>query len=83
MIDFSNCEFSDKDFEGGSLSNVSVIYNNKDYLIKIHDTVSKAQKLSKYEEDYYRNNVICENIACNFVKDCINFPVQNTLLGKY
>lgn len=74
MLDFSNSKDSYKDY-GGSNTNKGIIYNNQEYLMKIHDEPNERERKDSRFVNSYRNNIFSEYIACKIIKEVINYPV--------
>ena len=82
MIDFSNCKMSGEVYDG-SQTNLGIIYNDFNCILKIHDDVKDKEKDKEFNESNYRNNTISEFVACKIIKEVIHYPVQEVYLGKY
>ena len=76
MIDFTNMIRKNKTFNGASGNKLSIVYNNKQYMLKFAPVAKKNKNMS------YSNSTISEYIGSNIYK-IIGIPVQETLLGEY
>ena len=76
MIDFTNMIRKNKTFNGASGNKLSIVYNNKQYMLKFAPAAKKNKNMS------YSNSTISEYIGSNIYK-IIGIPVQETLLGEY
>ncbi len=76
MIDLTKCKQEVNKF-GGSENKLTLIYNNRKYMVKFPDTVREQNNFLSY-----MNNVYSEDIGCKIFKK-LGFDTQNTFLAKY
>ncbi len=76
MIDFTHLPIRNKTYAGANGSKISVLYNNRLYMLKFLATPAINKKMS------YANGCISEYLGCH-VFESIGIPVQKTLLGTY
>lgn len=76
MIDFTNLPTRKKAYGGANGSKLSVIYDNKLYMLKLPMHAQKNPNLS------YTNSCTSEYIGCH-IFNMLGIRAQETLLGKY
>ena len=76
MINFTNVIEKFNKYKG-SEKKKTLIYNNKNYLVKFPDPIKKQNK-----KILYKNNTFSEYVGSNIFK-LTGFETQNTILGKY
>lgn len=76
MINFTNVIEKFNKYKG-SEKKKTLIYNNKNYLVKFPDPIKKQNK-----KILYKNNAFSEYVGSNIFK-LTGFETQNTILGKY
>jgi hypothetical protein len=78
IINFTKCKKDELRGYGGANGNkLGIVYNNKNYMLKLPAKATNPNKLISY-----KNNCICEYIACQ-IFEMLGINVQKTLLGKY
>lgn len=76
MVDLTDCKQEINKF-GGSENKLSLIYDNRRYMVKFPDPIrQKDNSLS------YMHNVFSEDIGCKIFK-VLGFDTQNTFLATY
>lgn len=76
MIDFTKTERKKKGYGGANGNKISVVYDDKLYMLKFPARPSRRKDLN------YTNSVFSEHIGSQIFKS-IGIPTQNTLLGTY
>ena len=76
MIDFINSPMRNKTYTGANGSQISVIYNGEQYMLKFPVLPSRSKAMG------YTNGCASEYIGCH-IFNSIGIPVQETLLGTY
>ena len=75
-IDFTNLPKRNKTYAGANGNKISVIYNNKQYMLKFPSSAKLNKNMS------YSNSNFSEYLGSQIFKS-IGIPVQETLLGTY
>lgn len=76
MIDFTSAKVRNKTYAGANGSEISVIYNNEQYMLKFPPFPTINKEMS------YTNSCISEYIGCK-IFDSVGIPVQETVIGTY
>lgn len=76
MVDFTDLPRRKKMYAGANGSKVSVVWNEKQYMLKFPPLPTKNKEMS------YSNSCFSEYIGCK-IFESVGVPVQETLLGTY
>lgn len=76
IIDFTKLPRRNKMYAGANGSKISVIYEDKQYMLKFPPFSTKNKNMS------YSNSCFSEYIGCQ-IYESIGIPVQKTMLGTY
>lgn len=76
MVDFTDLPRRKKMYAGANGSKVSVVWNEKQYMLKFPPLPTKNKEMS------YSNSCFSEYIGCK-IFESVGIPVQETLLGTY
>lgn len=76
IVDFTNLPRRKKMYAGANGSKVSVIWNEKQYMLKFPPLPTKNKEMS------YSNSCFSEYLGCK-IFESVGIPVQETLLGTY
>ncbi|MCD8216722.1 MAG: HipA domain-containing protein [Clostridiales bacterium] len=75
-VDFTNLTKRNKAYAGANGSKISVVYQEKQYMLKFPPAPTKNKNMS------YSNSCFSEYLGCQIYK-MIGVPVQETMLGTY
>lgn len=76
MIDFTNCKQLKKAYGGANGNKLSIIYNNKIYMLKFPQHQTKNPNIS------YTNSCVSEFLGSS-IFNMLGVKAQNTILGTY
>ena len=75
-IDFTDLDKRKKLYDGANGNNISIIYNNEQYMLKFPPTAKINKNMN------YSNSCFSEYIGCK-IYESLKIPVQKTILGTY
>ncbi len=80
MIDFSQCKTTLKTYRGANGNKISIIYNDKKYMLKFPSYLKNLNR--QIIKGEYSGSCISEYIGCH-IFNSLNIEAQETILGTY